>query len=497
MNVLLIRPDPGNERFGLGPFFRVEPLGMEYIAAGLARRGHEVTILDLRFRPGLGAALRRARPRIVGIAAMHALEFDQVLDLARRMRRLAPEAFIVVGGHAAAAYPVALEDPAIDAIATDDGEETVPALAAALEEGRPPSEVPALRLRTAEGFVETRPLAGRTGLDVVALPDRRPVARYRSKYHCLIFKPVWALETARGCPFRCSFCSVWQLYDRSFRERSIGAVVEDWAAVGPNLFVVDDLFWNHPERSRELARAIRRRGLRKRWILVQSRCDLVVHHPELLEEWRSVAEDIDIFFGLEAASNDGLAGLSKDATTNESVEAAAIARSMGYQVTGNFVVDPDWEEDQFQDLWEFVRAHGFERAGYTILTPLPGTNLFEQMRPLLEGQPWFKYDMHHVLWEPRLGARRFFELYAETWRRSMLNLSGQKRWTDWARQIRPLQLPYLTRVLARTQRMMKAGAYLREHELGVRARAIARNTDLPPMSSAGTAAPASPSSDRY
>ena len=72
--------------------------------------------------------------------------------------------------------------------------------------------------------------------------------------------------------------------------------------------------------------------------------------------------------------------------------------------------------------------------------------------------------MHHVLWEPRLGAKRFFELYAETWRRSILNTSGQKRWIDWMRQVRPAQIPYLTGVLRRTQRMMKAEAYLAEHE---------------------------------
>ena len=71
--------------------------------------------------------------------------------------------------------------------------------------------------------------------------------------------------------------------------------------------------------------------------------------------------------------------------------------------------------------------------------------------------------MHHVLWEPRLGARRFFELYAETWRKSILNTSGEKRWVDWMRQIRPAEIPYLARVLWRTQRMMKAGAYLREY----------------------------------
>ena len=68
--------------------------------------------------------------------------------------------------------------------------------------------------------------------------------------------------------------------------------------------------------------------------------------------------------------------------------------------------------------------------------------------------------MHHVLWEPRLGAERFFELYAETWRRSILNTSGEKTWLEWMRQVKPAQIPYLTRVLMRTQRMMKAPGVL-------------------------------------
>ena len=58
---------------------------------------------------------------------------------------------------------------------------------------------------------------------------------------------------------------------------------------------------------------------------------------------------------------------------------------------------------------------------------------------------WSQYDMHHVLWEPRLGATRFFELYCETWRRSILNLSGDKSLLDWARQVRPRDVPLLRR----------------------------------------------------
>ena len=472
MRVLLLRPDPGNERFGLGPFFRVEPLGLEYVAAALQAAGHEPAIGDLRFRPGLPGLLRRHRPQVVGISCMHALEFDQVVELAREVRRRVPGAFVLVGGHAAAAYPPPLEvsEPGegaalapINAICVDDGEEVVPALVDALASGRPLAEVAGLLLRTPEGFVSTAPLAARTGLDRVPLPLRSAIDGYRNGYHCLLFKPVWLIETARGCPYRCNFCSVWKLYDRSFRERSIGAVADDFASTGPHVFVADDLFWNHPSRSLELAHELARRGVHKRWILVQSRCDLVAKNAELLAAWRPLADDFDIFFGLEAATDDGLEDVRKDTSVETTLRGVDVARRLGYEVTGNFLIDPDWDEASFHALWDFVATHRLERCGFTLLTPLPGTELYEQLKPRLVGQPWSRFDMHHLLWEPRLGAKRFFELYAETWRRSILNLDGDKRWSDWAKQIRLRQLPYLTRVLLRTQRMMRPEAYLAEY----------------------------------
>src|SRR5262245_28659473 len=120
MNVLLLRPDPGNERFGLGPFFRVEPLGLEYIGAALRQKGHQPVIADLRLAGSVRSWVRRVRPRIVGLSAMHALEYDRVLEAAREIRRVSPESLILVGGHAAAAYAKPLENEAIDAICVDD-----------------------------------------------------------------------------------------------------------------------------------------------------------------------------------------------------------------------------------------------------------------------------------------------------------------------------------------------------------------------------------------
>src|SRR5687768_7263888 len=151
MRVLLLRPVPGNERFGLGPFFRIEPLGMEYIAAALEDDGHRVTLADLRFSRSLQRQMRQTRPALVGIAAMHALETNEVLALAAHVRLLSPEVPIVVGGHTAAACPGPFLSRDVSAVMLDDGERGIPRLCTALERGRPLTTVPGLALPNGEG----------------------------------------------------------------------------------------------------------------------------------------------------------------------------------------------------------------------------------------------------------------------------------------------------------------------------------------------------------
>jgi radical SAM superfamily enzyme YgiQ (UPF0313 family) len=467
MHVLLLRPVPDNDRFGLGPFFRIEPLGMEYIAAALEASGHTVTLADLRFSPPLDRLLRSTRPGLVGIAAMHALETDDVLALARAVRIRVPGVPLIVGGHTAAAYPVPFLTADVDAVVLDDGERAVPRVADALGRGVSLREVPGLALRDASGeLITTATDPGPFTLDDVPVPGRRHVAAWRRHYACLAHKPAWLVETARGCPFRCSFCSIWQLHARSVRERSIGSVCDDLASAGDHVFIADDLFWYHPARSRALAEELVRRGVRKKWILVQSRVDLVARSADLLEAWRPVAGTFDIFFGLEAATDQGLNGLMKDATVDHTARGVEVARSLQYGVTGNFVIDPAWSEADFERLWAFVERHRLFQAGFTILTPLPGTAYFEEMRPHLRARRWSQFDMHHLLWEPALGPERFFELYCETWRRSVLNLRGRKSLWRWLREVDVRNLPFLLKALARTQRMMQPSHYLAEYDPG-------------------------------
>ena len=462
MRVLLVRPVPPNERFGLGPFFRIESLGLEYIGAALEAHGHQVTLVDLRFRD-LRRTMRAFRPRMVGVAAPHTLDTNEALATARVAKSCDPSVFTIIGGHAAAVYSAPFLGYGVDAVCCEDGEAVVPELAEAIERGRSLAEVPGLWVRGQDGAVRTPASAERVALDRVPLPARHLMQPFQRHYLCVNKQPVWLVETARGCPYRCSFCTIWRHVDRSYRCRAVDWVCEDMAQTGENVFIADDLFFYPSRRSLELARALRERGIFKSWMLVQTRTDVVAHNPQLVEAWRGVSKDFDIFFGFEAPSEAELAHYSKDSGIDAIREAVAVCRRYDVGITGNFIIDPDWGEEDFERLWRFKQSLGLERAGYTILTPLPGTPLFDTYRKRILEADWSKWDMHHILWEPRLGRKRFFELFAESWRRTVLNAAGtSKPWYSWLAQIRLRQLPQLAKVLRSTQRLMDPGAYLRD-----------------------------------
>jgi len=467
MKILLVKPQPDAIQFGLAPFFQTEPLGLEYIAAELEHRGHTVATVDLRFdRRRFRSILERERPALVGIACLHILDAPATLRLADEVRAFDRSIFVLVGGHAASAYPQAVSGgQSIAAIAVGEGERTVAALADALEHGKPIEELPSLLLPGDDG--EYRPTGHpREFLDLAAVrpPDRAQVARYQKRYCCLNYMPVWTLETTRGCPYRCKFCSVWQFYRGSCRFHAPENVRADFDAAGPNVFVIDDIFWADPQRSEELAGTLRK-SPPKNWILAQSRVDLVAANAALLERWRPVARQFDIFFGFESPSRDGLDRLNKGTDVAKTVEAIRVARELGYGVTGNFIIDPDFDQADFEYLWSFLDEHRLYRVGFTILTPLPGTYYFEQMKSRLLVSDWSQFDLHHLLWQPRLGVERFFELYCESWRRSVLNIAGKKKWWQWLRQVRVRDIPRLAQILARTQTLMDPKAYQAECRL--------------------------------
>ncbi len=416
MRVALLKPPIGGI-LGLEMLTFVEPLGLLAIAACLERDGHEVLILDLRIdglEPGL-ALCRDFHPDLVGLQCNFTTERRRALALAKRLRALLPDAFLVIGGHDASRDPEWFSDPLLDAIAIGDGEEVLPPLAASLAAGRDPERVAGLRLRRGESWTTTPPLTHDRDLDAYPLPARHLGARYAHEYYINFRRPLALLETARGCPFQCNFCSVWKFHESSFRQKSPARVVEELAAIeAPNVFVTDDIFWLDVKRGEELARQIQRAGIRK-FFTVQTRTDIICKFPHLVEQWKACGP-LAIFLGLEAIDDRGLDALHKKNSAANNERAIEILKGLGVGFTPNFIVDPAWDHADFARLRDWITRMGAYNSGFSVLTPLPGTDLWREASARLTTDDWEMFDIVHAVLPTRLPLAEFYAEYSGLWR---------------------------------------------------------------------------------
>lgn len=417
MNVAFLKPPIGGI-LGLEMLTFVEPLGPISIAGGLEADGHTCKIFDLRLdgeEPGMDLC-RRFEPQVIGLQCNFTTERNRTLRLAERVRRELPEAFIVVGGHDASREPAWFRHPAIDAVAVGDGEEVMPALVDALEHGGDLRKVPGLHLqRNGDEPFFTGAATARKDLDTLPLPARHLISHYAPHYYINFRKPLALMETARGCPFKCNFCSVWKFHESTFREKSPERVVAELQAIeAPNVFITDDIFWLDVRRGEELARQIKAAGIRK-YFTVQTRTDIICKFPHLIEMWKDCGS-LSIFLGLESVTDEGLDAVNKSNTAANNMRALSILRELGVGYTPNFIVDPAWDHEDFARLRAWIEETGAYNSGFSILTPLPGTDLWETAQRQVTTQNWEMFDIVHAVLPTRLSLSDFYEEYSRLWR---------------------------------------------------------------------------------
>jgi radical SAM superfamily enzyme YgiQ (UPF0313 family) len=419
MRVSFLKPPIGGI-IGLEMITFVEPLGLECVAGGLEEDGHLCQIVDLRIdgvQRGLDA-MGAFEPRIVGLQCNFTTERYRALRLARRVRKVAPEALVVLGGHDASRDPEWFLKPGIDVVVVGDGEEVMPALVDAVDRDADLGEVPGLVLPSSEGARRTPPPPARRELDQLPMPARHLIAGYADEYYINFRRPLALLETARGCPFQCNFCSVWKFHQSTFRQKSPERVVRELAAIdAPNVFITDDIFWLDVRRGWQLAEALQASGIRKHYT-VQTRTDIVCKFPDLIAAWRECGR-MTIFLGLESIDDEGLTAVNKSNTAANNDRAIAILQDLDIGYTPNFIVDPGWEREDFTRLRRWIDRTGAYSSGFSVLTPLPGTDLWSSTKGDLTTEDWELFDIAHAVLPTRLPLVDFYQEYAGLWRHAM------------------------------------------------------------------------------
>ena len=410
MKVLLVQPpssDPLSDRI-----FLFEPLGLEYLGAGLRLDGHVVEILDARLTPDIDSACRRFQPQVIGFTG-YTSQLNIIKKLALRLKSAFPAVRNIVGGHHATVRPQDFNIPAIDAVVIGEGVFALREIVGATEAGRGYEAIEGVAAPALEGM-RFGPPRRYTDLDDLPFPDRSLTAAHRQNYFSEWFKPLASVRTSLGCTARCNFCALWSITSGKYLRRRPESVVEELRSVAePNVFFCDDESMLDTKRMDRLADLIAAAGIKKSYFLY-GRADTIVQHPQLFAKWAKIGLS-QVFVGMEDYSEARLEAMHKGINSAQQAEAVRILDHLGIMMYASYMVDPAYTREDFRDLRDYVRRNKHKYATFTVLTPLPGTQLYaEREQDLLSRKPEL-FDMVHTLLPTRLPLKEFYAEYAKLW----------------------------------------------------------------------------------
>jgi radical SAM superfamily enzyme YgiQ (UPF0313 family) len=194
-----------------------------------------------------------------------------------------------------------------------------------------------------------------------------------------------AIQTTRGCPLNCSFCSVTRFNGAKYRQRPIADVVREFQSIREkHVLVVDDnLIGTRPEhiaRAKDLFRAMTQANLRKKWI---AQATINFADDEELLALAAQAGCSGIFIGFESPAPEGLVELGKKFNLLKGRDFRASVRRIqrhNILVVGSFIIGLDIDEPGIgKRIAEVARQYGVDNLNVLFLTPLPGTRLWDKM----------------------------------------------------------------------------------------------------------------------
>jgi magnesium-protoporphyrin IX monomethyl ester (oxidative) cyclase len=391
-------------------FLRLEPLGVESVAAAARGAGHDVRIIDLQVlrHADLRAEIADFDPDAVGFGLNYLANVPEVIDLAREIKTANPRRFVFAGGHSVsfiAEHVIEQARGGLDAVVRGEGEAAIVALLDAIRDGG---------LLQAPGVVTTDGVGAAPAM-VDSLDRHRPardLTRRRNKYFIGVLDPCASIEFTRGCPWDCSFCSAWTFYGRSYRKVSPDVAAAELASVRePNVFVVDDVAFIKPEHGNAIAAELEKRNIRKQYYL-ETRSDVLLRNTEVFERWVRLGLNY-MFLGMEALDEEGLDLFRKRVSRDDNMLALERARKLGITVAINLIVDPDWDTKQFDSVRKFALEVP-EIVHLTVKTPYPGTEIWHTEARELTTLDYRLFDIQHAVLPTRLPLPVFYEELVRT-----------------------------------------------------------------------------------
>ena len=339
--------------------------------AALTPPGHEITLCDENVEP---------------------LDFDGGYDLVAIsfMTAFAPRAYeiaaafhskgvpVVAGGYHPTFRPEEVAE-FFDAVVVGDAEELWPQLVRDAERG----ELQPIYRHTSPPSIDAPPL------------PRRDLLRKTARHYVT----TDAVQIGRGCLHNCRYCSVTAFHCSTYRRRSLQSVLDELQQIGRNFIFVDDNIIADPDFAKELFTAMI--PLKKRWV---SQASITLADDSELLDLAKKAGCQGLFVGIETTNPDNLAAVGKefnDATAYR--QRIKRIRRSGIGIIAGIIVGMDQDTPGvFERTLRFLQQTRIDALQVNILTPLPGTPLFDDYAEAdrILDRDWSHYDYRHVVFQP-------------------------------------------------------------------------------------------------
>jgi len=412
---LLVQPAKPPASIGGDDVFLFEPLALEYVAAGVSG-SHDVKILDMRLESDLESALKQFDPQVVGITS-YTIHVNVVKRLFSQVKQIIPQALTVVGGHHATVMPEDFISPYIDLIVGGEGVFAFAEIVNRFGRGEGFAGIPGVAFASGETMVNSPPDTA-MDLDSLPFPDRTLTTKYRKYYYSQWMKPLASIRTSKGCPYRCSFCALWKLTGGRYLKRTPENIVRELLGIDEEyVFFADDESLVDAPRMKNLALLIEQAGIRKQYFLY-ARSDTIAKNPELLSLWKRIGLE-KVFVGLEFFRDADFEAVGKGTSVADNSKALEILNKLGIEPYASFIVRPDLLKEDFAAFRRYCRSLSLGFIGFAVLTPLPGTDLYEQSKEQLITSNWDYFDFIHTVLPTKLPMEEFYDEYYKLYRQAV------------------------------------------------------------------------------
>lgn len=394
MKILFINP-PFTKYGGIkGYGGKSMPLNLTYLSSYLLSKGYAHTkILDAEaLELGYHEILQRVKklnPDIIGFTSPTP-PFQQVVDIARLIKKHLPHIKIVVGGAHPSAMPFqTMQEGCFDFVCYGEGEITMHEIVQAIEQGKKDyGHIDGIlyvkKSDAKEGkIVQTKPRALIEDLDILPFPARHLLPLklyYPPPTKSVSSKNGTSMVTSRGCPFNCTYCVAKVVWTRRVRFRSPKNVVDEMEEcvrkynIGEfNLH--DELFTASEKRVIEVCTEILRRKLDVAWVCM-ARVDTI--HSERMLRYMKKAGCGKIVFGFESGSQKVLDMMNKGTKIAQAIRAVRLVKKVGIKTSGNFMLGNLGETRKtMRQTVDFAKRLNTDTIAFFQTSPYPGTELYK------------------------------------------------------------------------------------------------------------------------